>query len=605
MMKVGGLISIYDSDAKLLALDKVYAIAEIDLLGNICNINENFSKILKYSYEELIGKPYSTIFNDFDKKNISSFWKGVLSGEIKSGDFLRIDKYGIGVWLNASYTQIKDSSGNVIGILKLATDITEKRQVDAYNKSRIDAIYRSQSVIELDLDGHITDVNSNYCELSGYKRDEILGIHHRVLCPKNFLDSEDYINFWQKLENGEFIRGRFERIRRDNQVFWIQASYNPIFDSSGKVYKVIKYAYDITEAVKNEKLISVRNNISELMLKIQEEFLVEKNLTLSCNKVLTSLLKTINCDFGFVGIVRKIYNEDLISIPAIVNSYQENYVFEYLGIKNDEVMGLYLKRDNVFFDTKKMINNQYFRWDIVHSSTLSKNKEIYSFLGIPVKNNPNTLGFLVIASVSHRLNDDLVETLNPLVTMLGGLIYARELEDNRSLAEEQLRFNAEHDFLTGLPNRSSFFQHAELIFNLLNNSVNGKDNTCIAILDIDKFKDINDSYGHVYGDSILKQTADLLSKQFRDIDILARMGGEEFIILLKATNLPLAFKIIERCREIIEKHSFNLSDETVNLTISAGLAQFSKEYKTLDEWIHAADCKLYESKHCGRNIVSM
>ncbi|HFG1698498.1 TPA: GGDEF domain-containing protein, partial [Vibrio cholerae] len=238
-------------------------------------------------------------------------------------------------------------------------------------------------------------------------------------------------------------------------------------------------------------------------------------------------------------------------------------------------------------------------------STLSKNKEIYSFLGIPVKNNPNTLGFLVIASVSHRLNDDLVETLNPLVTMLGGLIYARELEDNRSLAEEQLRFNAEHDFLTGLPNRNSFFQHAELIFNLLNNSVNGKDNTCIAILDIDKFKDINDSYGHVYGDSILKQTADLLSKQFRDIDILARMGGEEFIILLKATNLPLAFKIIERCREIIEKHSFNLSDETVNLTISAGLAQFSKEYKTLDEWIHAADCKLYESKHCGRNIVSM
>ncbi|WP_262404917.1 PAS domain-containing protein [Vibrio cholerae] len=68
MMKVGELISIYDSDAKLLALDKVYAIAEIDLLGNICNINENFSKILKYSYEELIGKPYSTIFNDFDKK---------------------------------------------------------------------------------------------------------------------------------------------------------------------------------------------------------------------------------------------------------------------------------------------------------------------------------------------------------------------------------------------------------------------------------------------------------------------------------------------------------------------------------------------------------
>ncbi|WP_061051435.1 GGDEF domain-containing protein [Vibrio mimicus] len=106
------------------------------------------------------------------------------------------------------------------------------------------------------------------------------------------------------------------------------------------------------------------------------------------------------------------------------------------------------------------------------------------------------------------------------------------------------------------------------------------------------------------GDSILKQFSELLSKQFRDIDIFARIGGEEFIVLLKATSLPLSLKIIERCREIVENHIFKFDDTIIKVTFSAGVSQFSTAFKNVDEWARDADEKLYESKSKGRNNVS-
>ena len=115
----------------------------------------------------------------------------------------------------------------------------------ADNRNMLDAISRSQAVIEFDLKGNILTANRNFCAALGYDLAEITGKHHRIFCDGDFAASRAYQEFWQSLARGEFQAKEYRRIRKDGAVIWIEASYNPVF-RSGKPYKVIKIATDIT-----------------------------------------------------------------------------------------------------------------------------------------------------------------------------------------------------------------------------------------------------------------------------------------------------------------------------------------------------------------------
>lgn len=121
----------------------------------------------------------------------------------------------------------------------------------------------------------------------------------------------------------------------------------------------------------------------------------------------------------------------------------------------------------------------------------------------------------------------------------------------------------------------------------------------ILLLDIDHFKSVNDTFGHLVGDEVLKVFSDLLRKQIRQSDVVARWGGEEFIILLPDTPLPSAIKMAEALRQRIEINPF---DTVGNLTCSIGVAEFNS-IEEADDLLHRADEKLYRAKHCGRNRV--
>ncbi|ENM5840607.1 diguanylate cyclase [Vibrio mimicus] len=601
-------IKLYDEKAKIDALDRAFGIVEFDTQGNIVTLNDNFLNLFGYTKEELIGFHHCKLLNKNDQSKHDIFWSRVLRGEIMSGEFRRINKFGMDVWINASYTQIKDNKGAVIGILKLAVDTTEKRNKEAYNKSRIDAIYRSQSVIEFDLDGHISYVNTNYCKLSGYNPKQITGEHHSVLCPSEFTESPDYAMFWNRLRNGEIISGKFERIGLGGRHFWIQASYNPIYDSDGKIFKITKYAYDISENIKMEKSLKMQHDISSIIANAQQNFLLNRNLPHACDQILDPILHLTDSEFGFIGIIQKQQDEVLLYIPSITNlSWNKDTKQWYENQKSTNNGLLFRNFDNLFGQVIK--ENVIVCTNDPESHSASKgtppgHPKIKSFLGIPIRTNDTITGMIAIANRADGYHQDIIDALMPLVAMMGSLIHARKLEDERNIIEETLRFNAEHDFLTGLPNRNSFFQHTDKIFHSFNIASHPLNNNCLAIIDIDHFKKINDTYGHMAGDSILKQFSELLSKQFRDIDIFARIGGEEFIVLLKATSLPLSLKIIERCREIVENHIFKFDDAIIKVTFSAGVSQFSTAFKNVDEWARDADEKLYESKRKGRNNVS-
>lgn len=137
-----------------------------------------------------------------------------------------------------------DATRKYIGNVLEWNDVSKQR----VNEGMIDALGRSQAVIEFALDGRILGANKNFLDTLGYTIDEIRGQHHSMFVDPAYRQSAEYRGFWEKLARGEFIADKFKRIAKGGREVWIQASYNPILDRSGKPYKVVKFATDITEA---------------------------------------------------------------------------------------------------------------------------------------------------------------------------------------------------------------------------------------------------------------------------------------------------------------------------------------------------------------------
>lgn len=240
-----------DLQAKLDALDKSQAVIEFETDGTILTANANFLGAVGYSLDEIKGKHHS-MFVDPDEVNSGeyrNFWKSLADGEFQSKEFKRITKGGREIWIQASYNPILDKNGKAYKVVKFASDITAQKLEYADFLGQINAISTSQAVIEFDLTGTIQTANANFLGAVGYSLDEIKGKHHRMFVDPVESNSSAYQQFWDALARGEFQAAEYKRIAKGGKEIWIQASYNPIFDMSGKPFKVVKFATDITQAV--------------------------------------------------------------------------------------------------------------------------------------------------------------------------------------------------------------------------------------------------------------------------------------------------------------------------------------------------------------------
>ena len=141
-----------------------------------------------------------------------------------------------------------DSRGRPCKVVKFATDITARKLAEADARGQLDAINKSQAVIHFSPDGTILDANQNFLDAMGYTIAEIRGKHHRMFVEPRYAGSPEYAEFWQKLARGQFDAGEYKRLAKGDREVWIQASYNPVCDASGRPFKVVKFATDVTKA---------------------------------------------------------------------------------------------------------------------------------------------------------------------------------------------------------------------------------------------------------------------------------------------------------------------------------------------------------------------
>ena len=234
------------------AVHKSQAVIEFGLDGTILMANQNFLTAMGYTLPEVKGQHHSMFVEPAYRESAEyqTFWRKLNQGEHQTAQFKRLGKDRKDVWIEASYNPILDIEGKPFKIVKIATDITEQKLADTDRQCQMDAISKSQAVIEFGLDGTIITANQNFLGLLGYSLDEVQGKHHRIFVDHDMAASADYELFWKKLRSGEFESKVYRRLRKDRSEIWIQASYNPIFDINGRLLKVVKFANDLTELMK-------------------------------------------------------------------------------------------------------------------------------------------------------------------------------------------------------------------------------------------------------------------------------------------------------------------------------------------------------------------
>lgn len=276
------------------AINKSQAIIEFNIDGTILTANENFLNVMGYSLSEIQGQ-HHRIFVDPEFANTSDyrdFWLALTRGEFQKAEYKRKAKAGNIVWLQASYNPIFDINGKVSRIIKIATVITEQKLKNIELDSQIEAIKKAQAVIEFSMDGTILNANENFLANMGYSLAEIKGQHHRMFLEKDYSFSEDYKQFWAKLNRGEYQTAEYKRIGKGGKEIWLQATYNPILDLTGKPFKVIKFATVVTEqklknleyegqiAAINKAQAVIEFNMDGTVLTANENFLQNMGYTL-------------------------------------------------------------------------------------------------------------------------------------------------------------------------------------------------------------------------------------------------------------------------------------------------------------------------------------
>ena len=238
-----------ERSAKLAVVDAFQACIEFLPDGTIVNANQNFLDALGYELHEIQGEHHRIFVHPQEHTSAAyeQFWAALAKGEPQSSEFRRIAKNGEDVWIDATYGPIFDLEGRVVKVVKFANDVTVRKTELADFSGQLAAIGKSQAVIEFAVDGTILTANTNFLNALGYSLDEIKGQHHRMFVDAHERESTQYADFWANLADGQYQAGEYMRVAKDGREIWIQATYNPIFDASGTLLKIVKYASDITE----------------------------------------------------------------------------------------------------------------------------------------------------------------------------------------------------------------------------------------------------------------------------------------------------------------------------------------------------------------------
>nr|WP_320110192.1 methyl-accepting chemotaxis protein [Pseudomonas sp. B21-054] len=246
------------------SLDREMLGLTLDADGRIQSVNQNFLDEMRYKSQDLIGRPVDELGPAYLKSNEFQvrFKAALTRGEHFSGAVRLLRGNGQEAWLRSILQPVRNADGRIRFFSMYASDLTRTIEASREHENLIGALVRSTAVIEFDLGGHVLTANDRFLGAMGYNLAQIKGKHHRMFCEPEEYNSAEYQQFWKRLNSGEFVAGRFKRIDSNGREVWLEASYNPVLDANERLYKVVKFATNITDQVNQEKAVAEAANIA-------------------------------------------------------------------------------------------------------------------------------------------------------------------------------------------------------------------------------------------------------------------------------------------------------------------------------------------------------
>jgi diguanylate cyclase (GGDEF)-like protein/PAS domain S-box-containing protein len=525
-------------------------IAHTDLTGHWQQVNDRLCQVLGYSREELLQMSFQDITYPEDLPRQLEAVRKLLSGETDTYTMEKryFHKGGSVVWAELTGAVIRDCAGQPDYFIAVLEDITARKQAEdallaSEEQFRTIFEHAAEGIAQVGLDGKWLRVNQALCRIVGYTRQELLHRTFQEMTHPDDLD-KDLVQFGRLLA-GEISSYSIEKryIRKNRTRVWADLTVSLVRDRDGKPMYAISMIEDITR----------RKQAEEAMRRAEEHF---------------RLLVEGAEDYAIIRL-------DEYGNIASWNPGAE----KILGYREEEIIGqhfshLHTPEDVAQGEPQRKLSRAI-RDGRAEDDRWRARKDGSRFWG---------------SSVINALYDDEGN-------VQGFVKIMRDMSEQR-LHQEKAAFLAHHDPLTGLPNRAYFSDrlheaivHAE------------RDGTGVALhlLDLDRFKSVNDTLGHHVGDLLLKEVANRLRTCVRETDTVARLGGDEFtVIQTNVTREEDAAFLAEKIGDALEV-PYDLEGQEVHSGTSIGVTLYARDAQDSVQLLKNADLALYRAKECGRH----
>lgn len=435
---------------KITAIEDTHAVAEFDMNGSILRANRNFLDTFGYTSNEIIGR-HHRIFVEPEyaqSPDYQNLWKDLNRTISFTGEQKRITKNGQRIWFYVTYIPILDEQKKPTKVIKFATNITNEKIEREEYFYQITAIDKSFAVTEFDMNGNILTANENFLKIIGYSLKELQGKHHSFLIEDHVKKSHEYEQFWENLRKGIYNSGEYKRIGKGEKEIWLQASYNPILDSMGRPYKVIKYSLDITEQTSekitelkqiqeetkraNEEL-AIQNKLKTAMEEVANCVRGELSIDVLCDNVLNKLAQLIHIQVGVFYVNRG----DLLELASSYAYVRRKHLSTQFSV-GEGIVGQCAKERKIIVISS--IPDDY----IKISSGLGETSP-NSIMVVPILFEKQLLGVLEIGKLTPFSNEDILilehsaQNVGIALNSAIGRVRMQELLQETQAQEEELR----------------------------------------------------------------------------------------------------------------------------------------------------------------------
>lgn len=574
------------SNNVLTALNRSLGVVELSPQGLILAANRNYLKTMEYLAEDLIGQPHSILCSaDYAaSEEYAAFWRDVCNGRFFSGRFPRRTRSGRTIWWEATYSPLLNPHGKAERVICIGNDVTyrvtrEKSDREHLHLLSLGINETDNAVLITDEQNRIVFHNTGFTRMLGFQSQQVIGKQPREL----FASHPSFVKSIERC-HGELLQGHSfhtEELIHDmhEQPVWISAVVNPILDTEHKLINAVCVMTDITNTKVHEVLqYRVLNAMARDSSLPEQMNLLCEEIERVAPEVIASVLS--------VDEQGRLHTLAAPSLP-------EAYTRAIEGLQIGPLVG---SCGSAAYTGQSVIAEDIAtdpRW--ADFKELALGHHLQACWSTPIKTAD---GKVIGTFAFYYRRPRQPSAFHHLLADAGLHLCALAIERETSRARiHQLAF---YDSLTGLPNRSLLLVQAGQA--IASADRNGS-TVAVMFIDLDRFKQVNDSLGHQAGDELLRTVATRLQSQARRSDIVGRLSGDEFVVVLTQYNTEHLTEVVKRIQERLAMPC-HINGTPLNPSASIGVAIFPDNGHDIETLLHRADIAMYQAKAVNRGRFS-